>query len=90
MSNPVPANSVIKTKLEDAKSALEALSSARSDLHNAIQPVLTPEAPSDPATAADAPDKLPQSDISYDLDTIIRWIDNERHTIRALLARVEA
>lgn len=87
---PVPAHSVIKTKLESAKSALEALTSARGDLHNAIQPVLTPESPSDPDTTAERPDAPPQSDISDDLDTIIRWIDNERRIIRALLARVEA
>lgn len=90
MSNPVPANSVIKTKLEDAKHALAALTSARVELLQALQPVLTPESPSDTAMTTDAPDKPPQSDVSDDLDTIIRLIDNERRIIRAVLQRVEA
>lgn len=90
MSNPVPANSVIKTKLEDAKNALATLTGARIELLQALQPVLTPEAPSDPAMTTEAPDKLAQSDVADDLDQIIRLIDNERRIIRAVLQRVEA
>lgn len=90
MSNPVPANSVIKSKLEGAKDALSALTSARVELLHALQPVLTPEAPSDPSTAAESPPEPNQSDVADDLDVIIRLIDNERRIIRAVLQRVEA